>query len=202
MRKSIIIKFSEICILITGFICLVSSYGCSASTSLNDFFGIQMPEESAGRFKIVAYDERSGASYYSDEQMNANLYGWAEIDIQRLYIKIVNNTSDAITFNYNKDVFLIETVDGNEYVLIKGERLDYPGEGRIRPGHSVQFVLGMPQDYWKTVGLSDADASDPNYLTDFWQGENSLNLVKQSIIQMKIKLAGQTTIILKPIPAQ
>ena len=42
-------------------------------------------------------------------------------------------------------------------------------------------------------------ASSQN-LNDFWKGENSLQLVKEKIKIITVKLGGKTTLIMKPVP--
>ena len=63
---------------------LIFYFGCASSQNLNDFFGIEMPEEEADKFKIVSYDQDRGANYYSNSRMNTHLYAWAEIQPQIL----------------------------------------------------------------------------------------------------------------------
>jgi hypothetical protein len=40
----------------------------------------------------------------------------------------------------------------------------------------------------------------PQNLNDFWKGENSLQLVKEKIKIITVKLGGKTTLIMKPVP--
>jgi hypothetical protein len=40
----------------------------------------------------------------------------------------------------------------------------------------------------------------PQNLNDFWKGENSLQLVKEKIKIITVKLGGKTKLIMKPVP--
>ena len=181
-------------------ITLVLQIGCASSQNLNDFFGIEMAEEDADNFKIVSYEPSKGANYYSNSRMNTQLYAWAEVQPQIIKLKVVNMTENEIPFNYNTDQFTLVTEAGDEFILLKGDRIDYPGQDSIMPGKSVEYALELPMNFWQSSGISTASEAGPNSYKDFWKGENSLQLVKEKIKVIKVELAGEKTIFMKPVP--
>jgi hypothetical protein len=187
-------------ILIVLCLVLVIQIGCASSQSLNDFFGIEMPEEEAGKFKIVSYQKDRGANYYSNERMNTQLYAWAEVEPQIIKIKVVNMTESNVSINYNMDQFIIVTEDDEEFILLKGDRLKYSSNESILPGKSSEYSLELPMKFWQNAGITSATEADPNSYQKFWKGENSLQLVKEKIKMIKVKLGGDKTLIMKPIP--
>jgi hypothetical protein len=180
--------------------CLACLTGCASTIPFNDFFGIAMEPDQADKFKIVTYSEQNGASYYSNSQMNPNLFAWAEIDEKLIWIKIVNMTGSAIPFNYNLDRFSIVTTDKKDYILVKGERQNYPVGNTISTEQAVQFQLLLPSDFWKSVGLGNPNDTAANYVKDFWQGKDSIQIIKEKIEKIIILLAGKSSIVLKPVP--
>jgi hypothetical protein len=132
--------------------------------------------------------------------MNTQLYAWAEVEPQIIKIKIVNLTNLNVPINYNVDQFTVFTTDDKEYILIKGDRITYPSEEYIAPHQSVEYSLEIPMIFWQTVGLTNPNATDANYVLDFWKGENSLQIVKEKIRMIKVSLGGKTTLIMKPVP--
>ena len=197
MKKTI--KFPVILMLLFC-VKIVYYIGCAASQNLNDFFGIEMDESEADQFRIVSYEKDRGANYYSNSQMNTQLYAWAEVEPQIIRIKIVNLTNLNIPINYNMDQFTVFTTDDKEYILIKGDRIAYPSEEYIAPHQSVEYSLEIPMKFWQTVGLTNPNATDANYVLDFWKGENSLQIVKGKVRMIKVFLGGKTTLIMKPVP--
>ncbi len=179
---------------------LVGIMACAASRPLNDFFGIEMNHEDADEFKIASYTEAGGAQYYSNSRMNPQIYAYARIDVQTIRIKVVNLTNSDIPFNYNVDQFTLITSTDEKYILIKGDRFDYPSRESIKSNQSIQFFLELPSKFWQVIGLSDQNSQDANYINDFWKGENSLVIVKEKIKMIEVSLAGETTLILKSLP--
>ncbi len=194
-----IIKFPVIIILL---FCVKIFYhmGCAASQPLNDYFGIEMAEEDADQFRIVSYEKDRGANYYSNSRMNPQLYAWAEIEPEIIRIKVVNLTDSNVFFNYNTDQFTVITDDEKEFSLSKRDRSHYPSEEYIATNGSVLYLLRLQKKFWQSVGISTAEPNDANYMWDFWQGENALEVVKNKIKMIKVSLAGTTTLIMKPVP--
>jgi hypothetical protein len=180
-------------------VALIFQIGCASSQKLNDFFGIEMPEDEADNFKMVSYEKDRGANYYSNSRMNTQLYSWAEIQPQIIKIKVVNLTDSAVPISYNMDQFTLYTEE-NEFILIKGDRIDYPTDESIAPHKSVEYTLELPMKFWQSAGISTASEAGPNSYKDFWKGENSLQLVKEKITMIKVKLGGEKTLIMKPVP--
>jgi hypothetical protein len=187
-------------VLIALNVSLVFQIGCALSQNLNDFFGIEMAEEEAAQFKIVSYDKDRGANYYSNSRMNTQLYAWAEFEPQIIKIKVVNMTESNVSINYNMDQFTVVNDEDEEFILIKEDRLNYPSNEVIAPGKSVEYSLELPMKFWQTAGISSATEADPNSYQKFWKGENSLQLVKEKIKMIKLKLGGEKILIMKPVP--
>jgi hypothetical protein len=151
-------------------------------------------------FRIVSYSEKNGANYYSGAGMNPKIVAYAEIDMKMIRIKVVNFTDENLSYNYNTDLFTIDTKTAQTYLLIKGERTKYPSEGQIIPNQSVQFMLELPADYWKSVGLADANTANPDYTESIWKGGNTLQIVKENIDFITVSLGSENSIVLKKIP--
>lgn len=175
---------------------LLFLYGCSA-TPMDDFFGIEMPPESASRFKIVSFDE-NGVSYTSDFTMNNKIYAYAELKMNEILIKVVNNSNDTLFSNYNTDFFYLKLKNGNVYGLLKGERDKFPQKEHIYPGEEIQFRLILPNDLREYM-----DSGMPLkriYAYQMWEGADVLSFYKNEITELKVILGGKANIILKPIP--
>ncbi len=169
--------------------------GCSSSSAINDFFGIEMPPSEVDYFKIVGYTETSGISYQSTRNMNPDLYAWAGLEGTNIRIKITNNSDEPIEVNYETDQFLLVEKDGNEFILNKGSRIEYTDFDPIRPNSSIELVLELPKDYWKTVGAMQ----NPDYMKDFTKEQSTVMFDKEKIKSIQIKLGYTKTIILKPV---
>ncbi len=169
-----------------------------APKALNDFFGIEMPPEYQSDFKIMAYDDYSGAKYTSNIKMNPSIYAYAALNMRSILIKVVNKSSVPVDYSYIKDNFKMYTAK-DEYILQKSKQEDYPSKDVIEPGDEVQFKLEIPMRFWDRIGMTKPDSHEANYVEDFWQGENTVRIVKSEIKYIAINLNGKTTIILKPI---
>jgi hypothetical protein len=181
-----------------GFMFLIS--GCS-TTPMNDFFGIQMKPEAAKHFKIVSYSEEGGVQYGSTFEMNPHVFAYAEVKSDFILIKIINNSKNPIPTNFNEDEFSLVTKEGTSFLLLKGDRDDFPDAENINPGESLQFKLYYPNDFAEAVGLSRAPFSSSYNKFQVWKAEgNLLNFAKDKISEMIISLGKNTTLVLKPIP--
>ncbi len=172
---------------------------CSTLNPVNDLFGIEMPEEEYSNFKIGAYTEETGISYYSNDKMNTNLFAWAEVEPKNLRIMIYNSTDDALKLNRNEDQFFLKLTDGSEIFLtldpIKFHR--YPGN--IKPGSSAEIFLLLPQKYWTGVEKVIPGNRDEENLRQY--DEKAVqNFDKSNICSVKILLNSGKTIFLKSVP--
>lgn len=174
--------------------------GCASSQNLNDFFGIEMPEEEADNFKIVSYEVKRGANYYSNSRMNTQIYAWAEIQPQIVKIKVVNTSETNLPTSYTMDQFTVFTKEGGKFILLNGDRITYPTVEKIAPNKSVEYSLQFPMNFWQSAGLATSGEMSPNSYRNFWKGENSLQLVKEQITMIKVTLGGKITLIMKPVP--
>ena len=169
--------------------------GCSSSSAINDFFGIEMPPSEVNYFKIIGYTEASGISYQSTKNMNPNVYAWAGLEGTNIRIKITNNTDDPININYDSDQYLLIETDGKEYVIPKGDIIKYEGLNPIEPHSSIELLFELPKDYWARVGARQ----NPDYMKDFMKEQNTLSFEKEKIKELQIKLGYTKTIIFKPV---
>ncbi len=181
------------------FILLFSlSFFCSRLAPVNDFFGVKMPVNEADKFKIISYSEEDGATYQGSLKMDTDIYGYAEVRGKMLQLKIINESEETITSNFITDQTIVFTKDNKKYLLNKGEPTSYPNQS-IKPNSSKEIMLQFPNDFWKTVGMTDANSYDADYRDEFWTGLNQIDLVKNNIEKIKVLLGGKITIILKPI---
>lgn len=169
--------------------------GCSSSSAINDFFGIEMPPSEVNYFKIIGYTESSGISYQSTKDMNPDINAWAGLEGTNIRIKITNNTNEPIGINYDSDQYLLINKDGKEFILNKGDRNEYNNLDPIEPHSSIELVLELPKDYWSRVGAKQ----NPDYMKDFTKEQNTLTFEKEKIKSIQIKFGYTKTIILKPV---
>ncbi len=169
--------------------------GCSSSSAINDFFGIEMPPSEVNYFKIIGYTESSGISYQSTKNMNPDINAWAGLEGTYIRIKITNNTDEPLEINYDSDQYLLIEKDGKEFILNKGDRVDYNNLNPIEPNSSIELVLELPKDYWSRVGVKQ----NPDYMKDFTREQNTLTFEKEKIKDIQIKFGYTKTIILKPV---
>jgi len=186
----------RIIVLITNVIVLFGLLiGCSSSTAINDFFGIEMPPSEVNYFKIIGYTESSGVSYQSTRNMNPDLFAWAGLEGSNIRIKITNNSNESIEANYDADQYLLVEKDANEFILNKGDRITYQNYNPIGPNKSIELILELPKDYWKTVGTKQ----NSDHMQDLISGQNTLTFEKDKIKYIQIKFGYTKTIILKPV---
>ena len=119
---------------------------------------------------------------------------------QIIKIKVMNMTDSKIKINYATDQFTVYTVEDEEHILIKGDRINYPFQDYIARDQSVEYSLSLPTQLWQTSGAASQGESDPNSYKNFWKGENSMQLVKDRIKMIKVVLGGEKTVIMKPVP--
>lgn len=172
---------------------------CSATATLDDFFGIQMFPEQRSKFKIKDFSPESGVSYYSTADMRTDIYAYAELDIENVYFKIVNKSEKSLQLNYITDQYYIFDKQGRKYMLEKGNSLDYPTGNDIEPNTSQEITVKVPKNFWGTVGMTDQEVTTKELIREVWSGQNELNLAKANIDYILIRLEEFTTIVLKPI---
>ncbi|MBC8183853.1 hypothetical protein H8E88_22395 [candidate division KSB1 bacterium] len=173
---------------------------CSPPPPINDYFGIKMNPDDAKNFKIISYDEKHGASYHGSLKMNEKIYAYAELKGKVFIIKVVNESDQPIKTDFNTDHFSFLTTDKKDFVLKKGRVEDYHTKSQIEPNASMEYALQLPSNFWSSVGMKDANTMDANYRNEFWTGLNQLRLLKKDIVFLTVKLGGETTLILKPVP--
>lgn len=174
---------------------LIFSTGCSSSSAINDFFGIEMPPSEVDYFRIVGYTETSGISYQSTRNMNPDLFAWAGIENRNVRIQITNNSDEPVEINYNKDQYLLIEKNGNEFVLNKGDLLEYQNLDPISPNSSIEIVLELPKDYLKALYIE----RNAKFLNDMTREQNSTFYDIERIKTLQIKLGYTKTIILKHV---
>jgi hypothetical protein len=169
--------------------------GCSSTTAINDFFGIEMPPSEVNYFKIVGYTESSGISYQSTRNMNPDLYAWAGLEGTNIRIKITNNSNELVEINYNKDQYLLRETDGNELILDKGNILDYENLNPLNPNSSIELILELPKESLKSL-YTERNAK---FLNDMTREHNTTFYDIARIKNLQIKLGYTKTIILKAV---
>ena len=170
-------------------------FGCTSSSAINDFFGIEMPPSEENYFKIVGYTETSGISYQSTPHMNPNLYAWAGLEIENVRVIITNGTNEPVELNYNEDQFLLIEKEGDEYILDKGSMLEYDNKTPIPSNGSVELVFELPKDYVNSLYI-DRNA---DFVNDMAREQNTVFYDKERIAKLQIKLGYTRTLILKPV---
>jgi len=65
----------------------------------------------------------------------------------------------------------------------------------IQSNSSIELVLELPKDYWKTVSAMQ----NPDYMKDFTKEQSTVMFDKEKIKSIQIKLGYTKTIILKPV---
>lgn len=189
------LRISTICILLFS----VLLFSCASNQPINDFFGIKMDESEADYFVIKSYSVNKGVNYQSTANMNPLIYAWAEIEANKIRIKVVNDSNDPISFNYNYDKFTLVNSKNEEFILDKGQAFDYPGQTRIMPNQSVEFLFNLPSDFWSTVGMTDQQSVTVVYNEDFWAGTNKISILKENVKHVTVSLGGELTLLLKPV---
>lgn len=189
------LRISTICILLFS----VLLFSCASNQPINDFFGIKMDESEADYFVIKSYSVNKGVNYQSTANMNPLIYAWAEIEANKIRIKVVNDSNDPISFNYNYDKFTLVNSKNEEFILDKGQAFDYPGQTRIMPNQSVEFLFNLPSDFWSTVGMTDQQSVTAVYNEDFWAGTNKISILKENVKHVTVSLGGELTLLLKPV---
>ncbi len=193
-------EFSELRIsTISILLFCVLLFSCASNQPINDFFGIKMDESEADYFVIKSYSVNKGVNYQSTANMNPLIYAWAEIEANKIRIKVVNDSNDPISFNYNYDKFTLVNSENEEFILDKGQAFDYPGQTGIMPNQSVEFLFNLPSDFWSTVGMTDQQSVSAIYNEDFWAGTNKISILKENVKHVTVSLGGELTLLLKPV---
>ena len=176
---------------------------CSAANPIDDFFGIKMYPLDENYFKIVSYSPEKGVSYTSNRRMDNKISAWAEVDVNTIKIKIINNSENEIPLNYNLDEYVLVTNE-DSYYLEKGDPQKYFEKTKIKPNSSFEITLTLPADYWKTAGgfgsYSDQSKLTKDILKGYSKTGTKLNVNKDNIKYILIKFGHNTTILLKNVP--
>ena len=180
----------------------ITIFSCTPPPPMNDFFGIKMDLTDVNRFKIQSYSKEYGATYNGTANMKPQIYAYAELIGNQIIIKIVNDSDKPLVSSYGTDQFILHTKENKEFLLKKGKITSYPGDGRINPSSSNEYLLELPSDYWRTVGMTEPNAGDAEYHGKFWTGLNQIKLLKEDIKFVEVKLGEETIIVLKPLPKE
>ena len=127
--------------------------------------------------------------------MDPNIYAWAGLEGTNIRIMITNNSEAPIKLSYDADQFILIEKEGKEYILNKGDRMAYSNYDPIEANTSIELVLELPKDYWKTVGAKQ----NPDYMDDMMREQNTHIFEKEKVKNIQIKLGFTKTIILKPV---
>jgi hypothetical protein len=171
---------------------------CSPNT-MNDFFGIQMDPQFIDQFEIVSYSEKEGAKYKSNTFMNPAVYAYAEFGTKSIHLKIANFSQTEIEMNYNLDHFYLY-IDNEKIKLLPGKREKYNALKNIGINEFVEFDLELPLNLLDTVGKTNPLIQGTDRPVEFWDGQTTSHIIKESINYIELNFGNQITIILKPIP--
>ena len=166
---------------------------------INDFFGIAMNPEYVDEFQIISYSVE-GVNYRSNDQMNPQVYAYAELQINSVLFKIVNMDTPPIHLDYNYDEYILHTIRDEKYQLLKGNYKLYASIGDIGYKESVELTLDMPSDFFQTIGIKNPQSLLADYTEEYWEGENRLNFAREEINHIEVILGKSVVLILKPIP--
>jgi hypothetical protein len=167
--------------------------------AMNDFFGIQMDPQFIDQFEIVSYSEKEGAKYKSNTSMNPAVYAYAEYSPKSIHIKIANFGQTQIALNYNLDHFYLY-MDNEKIGISAGKREKYNALKAVRVNEFVEFDLELPLNLIDTVGKTNPLMQGTDRPVEFWDGQTTSHIIKESIKYIELNFGNQTTIILKPIP--
>lgn len=173
---------------------------CASSHVVNDFFGIAMNADDLDDFVIRSYSVDRGVNYQSNTRMDPDIFAWAEIELDKIRIKIVNRSNQAILLDYNRDEYAFVTSDGKRFTLNKGDRFAYEKKYSIEPNASLELVLLMPSNFWEAVGLRDRHSRTSSFIEEFWRGNNSLQFTKENITLISVDFYNFPSIFMKPVP--
>lgn len=125
------------------YILLVSSillFGCSPH-----FYGIKMNEEYYAKdFLITGYTKRHITYFYDPSKMDSSITAYALFKKEKLYITIINHSSDPISTDYEGDTFIVKTKTNKKYYLKKEDYPQYPQENYISSGQKRQYIVSFP----------------------------------------------------------
>ena len=142
----------------------------------------------------------NGITYKNSLNMNPNINAWAEIRIDDIRIKIVNNSETEIPLNYITDEYVIITND-QDFILDKGDRLKYSQHKSIKANSSVELFLNLPQNFNMDFTYKYNQNITKHMLQDFDKLGYRKNIFKDNTKYILIKL-GDRKILLKTIPKE
>jgi len=181
-------------------IILFLTFACGVSNPVNDFFGIQMNPQEEESFKIVSYNEFEGAQYTSSPSMNNEINAWAEIGVEEITFKIVNNSTRLISFDYFSDNYVLITNQDN-FNMDKGNQIDYFTNSQIEPNSSAEISLKIPSDFAQDFIKRGGAILKKDIMGDFSKNWSQNSILKENLKYIVIKL-GDVVLLLKKVPEQ
>ena len=90
---------------------------------------------------------------------------------------------------------MLREKDGNEFILDKGNILEYQNHDPLTPHSSIELILELPKDYLKALYVE----RNAKFLNDMTRDHNTAFYDEARIKNLQIKLGYTKTIILKPV---
>jgi hypothetical protein len=174
------------------------SVSCSSFEPVNDFFGIQMNPLDEQSFTIIGYDNNKGIQYQSSAKMDAAINAWAEIGVEDITLKIVNNSPREIPLNYDIDSYVIITNE-KDYIVNKGNRYNYFYGNKIEPNSSDEVKLKIPSDFAQDFVKREGALLKKDILGDVSKNWSQQSVLRENVKYILIKLSD-ITLLLKKVP--
>lgn len=172
--------------------------GCGSINPINDFFGIQMNPLEEDSFKIVSYSEIEGVTYKSSPSMKGKIIGWAEIGVEEIMFKIVNNSEKSIPLDYFSDRFVLIT-DQDNFIMDNGNRMDYFTSKQIEPNSSSEISLKIPSNFVQDFIKRGEAIMKKDIMGDFSKNWSQNFILKENLKYILFKL-GDVVLLLKKVP--
>ncbi|MDX1701048.1 MAG: hypothetical protein R3250_10540 [Melioribacteraceae bacterium] len=171
---------------------------CGSSVPINDFFGIMMNPEEEGNFRIFSYNEVEGIKYQSSQTMDPDINAWAEIIVDKIQIKLVNNSKRPIKLDFFSDKYVIIT-DERKYNIHKGNRSDYFFGNKLSPGSSAEITFEFPADFSEDFIKRNRAVMSKDIMADYSKNWSDPAIFKDNIKYIVIRLSD-AILLLKKVP--
>ena len=171
---------------------------CGTLDPVNDYFGIKMNPDEEENFRIVSYNEEQGIKYQSSLSMDSDINAWAELGVEAITFKVVNNSEQDLPLDYHNDKFIIITNE-NEFEMYKGPRIDYFYGTKISPGSNAEITLKMPSEFAQDFEKRKGALLQKDIMGDISKNWSQNKIIKDNIVYIIIKLSD-SVIVLKQVP--
>jgi len=184
---------------VLGFL-IINIVSCSSGNAVNDFFGIQMDPMDEADFIIISYSDINGVTYKNSSNMNPKFNAWAEIGVEEITFKIINNSDQPLILDYFSDTFVIIT-DEDDFIVDKGDQIDYFKVDKIEPKSSSEISLNIPSDFASDFLKREGAILNKDIMGDFSKNWSQNSILKENIKYILIKFSD-VVFLLKKVPEQ